>query len=145
MEMKSYTILEAARMTDIPETELRCAISDGLILARYFQNTGEYRIEHNELAHYVKRSRRVETQSWVRKRKVLIIGEEPLFAGTLKLELKRDEKVDVKSVTWGKEDHLMSRRPLATSIWEMIYNVNVVSGTGKDQMTRTRVSNPMSG
>lgn len=107
MEKKMYTIPEAARATDIPEEELRRAIGDGLILARFFQNTGEYCVEHDELARYVKRSRRMKTRAWVRKRKVLIIGEELLFAGTLKLELKRDPRLDVKFVSWGKDAIMM--------------------------------------
>ena len=109
MERKEFTILEASETTDIPEDELRTAIQDGLILARRRDNTGEFVIEYSELAMYVKRSRRMEMKGWIRKKKVLVLGEELLFAGTLKLELQRDPGMDVKFASWGKDAIMLVR------------------------------------
>ena len=46
-------------------------------------------------------------KGWVRKKKVLLLGEELLFAGTLKLELQRDPRLDVKFASWGKDAVMM--------------------------------------
>lgn len=103
MERREFTIPEASEAADIPEQELLTAVQDGLILARRRENTGEFVIEYNELAMYVKRSRRMDMKKAVRRKKILVLGEELLFAGTLKLELQRDPRIDVKFATWGKD------------------------------------------
>ena len=40
-------------------------------------------------------------------RKVLILGEDLLFAGTLKLELQRDPRMDVRYASWGPDAAIM--------------------------------------
>lgn len=107
MEPKMYGLTEAADVADVPLDELRKAIQDGLIAARLFHNTGEYHIAADELARYVKRTRHQDPFGHQRKKKVLILGEDLLFAGTLKLELQRDPRVDVRYASWGKDAVLM--------------------------------------
>lgn len=107
MENRMYGLSEAADVADVPLDELRRAIHDGLIAAKLFQNTGEYHIAAEELARYVKRTRHADPFGHQKKRKVLILGEDLLFAGTLKLELQRDPRMDVRYASWGRDALLM--------------------------------------
>ena len=102
-----YRLAEAARVADAPEEELLRAIEDGLLLARRQQNTGEYAVHSEELARWVKRSRRAGRLGQVKKKKVLLLSEDMLFSGTLKLELGRHEHIDARWATWGKDAILM--------------------------------------
>lgn len=102
-----YVLEEAADVADVPVDELRRAIHDGLIAAKFFQNTGEYHIAADELARYVRRTRHADPFGHLKKKKVLILGEDLLFAGTLKLELQRDPRMDVRYASWGKDAILM--------------------------------------
>ncbi len=107
MEKRTYGLSEAADVADVPLDELRRAIQDGLLPARLFHNTGEWHIDAEDLAKYVKRTRHADPFGLTRKRKVLVIGEDLLFAGTLKLELQRDSRIDVRYASWGKDAVLM--------------------------------------
>jgi hypothetical protein len=107
MENRMYALSEAADVADVPLDELRQAIKDGLLAARLFQNTGEYHVAADELARYVRRTRHADPFGHQKKRKVLILGEDLLFAGTLKLELQRDPRMDVRYASWGKDAILM--------------------------------------
>jgi hypothetical protein len=107
MDKKTYGLVEAADVADVPLDELRDAIRDGLLPARLFHNTGEWHIEADDLARYVKRTRHMDPFGHQRKRKVLIIGEDLIFAGTLKLELQRDSRLDIRYASWGKDAVLM--------------------------------------
>jgi PleD family two-component response regulator len=104
---RMYRLAEAARVADAPEEELLRAIRDGLLLARQQQNTGEYAVHSEELARWVKRSRHADPFRQVKKKKVLILAEDMLFAGTLKLELGRNERIDARFATWGQDAILM--------------------------------------
>ena len=107
MEKKTYGLTEAADVADVPVDELRRAIQDGLLAARRFDNTGEFHVAADELARYVRRTRHADPFGHQKKRKVLILGEDLLFAGTLKLELQRDPRMDVRYASWGKDATLM--------------------------------------
>lgn len=107
MEKRTYGLTEAADVADVPIDELRRAIQDGLLPARMFHNTGEWHIDADDLAKYVKRTRHQDPFGRLKKRKVLIIGEDLLFAGTLKLELQRDSRLDIRYASWGKDAVLM--------------------------------------
>jgi hypothetical protein len=107
MENRIYGLAEAADIADVPIDELRKAIRDGLLAARLMQNTGDYQIAADELARYVRRTRHADPFGHQRKRKVLILGEDLLFAGTLKLELQRDPRMDVRYASWGPDATLM--------------------------------------
>ncbi len=107
MEKRAYGLIEAADVADVPLDELRRAIQDGLLPAKLFHNTGEWHIEADDLAKYVKRTRHADPFGRTKKRKVLIIGEDLLYAGTLKLELQRDPRIDVRYASWGKDAILM--------------------------------------
>jgi hypothetical protein len=107
MEKRTYGLTEAADVADVPLEELQRAIRDGLLPARLFHNTGEWHIDADDLAKYVKRTRHADPFGLTRKRKVLVIGEDLLFAGTLKLELTRDPRLDVRYASWGKDAVLM--------------------------------------
>jgi hypothetical protein len=107
MEKRTYGLIEAADVADVPLDELRRAIQDGLLPARLFHNTGEWHIEADDLAKYVKRTRHSDLFGRTRKRKVLIIGEDLLYAGSLKLELQQDPRIDVRYASWGKDAVLM--------------------------------------
>ncbi|MBV8879981.1 MAG: hypothetical protein JO332_08465 [Planctomycetaceae bacterium] len=107
MDKRTYGLTEAADIADVPLDELRRAIQDGLLPAKLFHNTGEWHIDADDLAKYVKRTRHVDPFGRSKKRKVLIIGEDLLYAGTLKLELQRDPRIDVRYASWGKDAVLM--------------------------------------
>jgi hypothetical protein len=107
MEKRMYGLTEAADVADVPLDELRKAIQDGLLAAKLFHNTGEFHIAADELARYVKRTRHADPFGRTKKKKVLILGEDLLFAGTLKLELQRDPRIDVRYASWGKDAILM--------------------------------------
>jgi hypothetical protein len=102
-----YRLGEAARVADATETELLQAIQDGLLLARRQENTGEYAVHSEELARWVRRSRHADVFRQVKKKKVLILAEDMLFAGTLKLELGRQDRIDARFATWGMDAILM--------------------------------------
>jgi hypothetical protein len=104
---KTYRLAEAARVADATEAELLRAIQDGLLLARRQQNTGEYAVHSEELARWVKRSRHADPFRQVKKKKVLILAEDMLFAGTLKFELGRHDRIDARFATWGMDAILM--------------------------------------
>ncbi|HEV3027994.1 MAG TPA: hypothetical protein VG457_10505 [Planctomycetota bacterium] len=107
MEKRTYGLTEAADVADVPLDELRRAIQDGLLPAKLFHNTGEWHIDAEDLARYVKRTRHADPFGRTKKRKVLIIGEDLLYAGTVKLELTRDPRLDVRYASWGKDAVLM--------------------------------------
>jgi PleD family two-component response regulator len=107
MENRMYSLSEAADVADVPLDELRRAIKDGLIAAKAFQNTGEVHVAADELARYVRRTRHADPFGHQKKRKILLLGEDLLFAGTLKLELQRDPRMDVRYASWGKDALLM--------------------------------------
>ena len=102
-----YSLTEAADVADVPLDELRRAVKDGLLAAQLIQNTGEYRVAADELARYVRRTRHADPFGHQKKRKILILGEDLLFAGTLKLELQRDPRMDVRYASWGRDALLM--------------------------------------
>ena len=104
---RMYRLGEAARVADATEEELLRAIRDGLLQARLQQNTGDYAIHSEELARWVKRSRHADLFKQVKKKKVLILAEDMLFAGTLKLELGRNERIDARFASWGQDAILM--------------------------------------
>src|SRR5688572_12924687 len=87
---KIYTLPEAAKLAGVSEDELRCAIKDGLLQADFLQNTGEHHVSHEELDHYMRRTRSMPLTTGLRKRRVLIIDDEINFANIMKLELERD-------------------------------------------------------
>jgi hypothetical protein len=107
MESRIYGLAEAADIADVPIDELRKAIKDGLLAARLFPESGDVQIAAEELARYVRRTRHADPFGHQRKRKVLILGEDLLFAGTLKLELQRDPRMDVRYASWGPDAALM--------------------------------------
>ena len=102
-----YALGEAARAADATEEELLKAIRDGLLPARVLQNTGQYGIDPDDLAAWVKRSRHADPLSQQKKKKVLLLGEDTAFAGTLKLDLSRNSRIDVRFASWGKDAILM--------------------------------------
>jgi len=104
---RMYRLAEAARVADATEDELLRAIKDGLLLARLQQNTGDYAVHSEELARWVRRSRHADLFRQVKKKKVLILAEDMLFAGTLKLELGRNGRIDARFATWGQDAILM--------------------------------------
>ena len=107
MENRMYGLAEAADIADVPIDELRKAIKDGLLAAKLLSTSGDYHIAADELARYVRRTRHADPFGHQRKRKVLILGEDLLFAGTLKLELQRDPRMDVRYASWGPDAALM--------------------------------------
>jgi hypothetical protein len=106
MEHRTYTLAEAADVADVPLDELRKAVRDGLV-ARADAPAGDLRVGADELARYVRRPRYADPFGHQLKRKVLILGEDLLFAGTLKLELQRDPRLDVRYASWGLDAALM--------------------------------------
>ncbi len=109
MERRRYSLPEAARVANVSEDELRCAIKDGLLRAELHQNTGEHSIEAADLTYYLRRSRYMLPTSGPRKCRILIIDDEINFANILKIELERDPRIEAKFATWGKDGVMMAR------------------------------------
>jgi hypothetical protein len=107
MENRMYTLTEAADVADVPLDELRRAVHDGLLAARTSPTTGDVHVAADELARFVRRTRHADPFGHQKKRKILILGEDLLFAGTLKLELQRDPRMDVRYASWGKDALLL--------------------------------------
>lgn len=105
---KIHTLPEAAKLAGVSEDELRCAIKDGLLQARFLQNTGEYHLDNSELDLYMRRSRNTPLAAGSRKRRVLIVDDEINFANIMKLELERDSRIEAKFATWGKDGVMMA-------------------------------------
>lgn len=102
-----YTLAKAARAADATENELVAAIKDGLLQARVRPDSGEYAIDPDDLARWVKRTRHADASRQVKKKKVLILGEDPSFAETVKLELGRNGRADVRFASWGADAIMM--------------------------------------
>src|SRR6185295_16662052 len=107
MENRLYALTEAADVADIPLDELRRAIQDGLLAVRRSPSTGDYHVAADELARFVRRTRHADPFGHQKKRKILLLGEDLLFAGTLKLELQRDPRMDVRYASWGMDALLL--------------------------------------
>jgi len=107
MESRMYTLTEAADVADVPLDELRRALKDGLLAARPSRTPGEFHVAADELARFVRRTRHADPFCHQKMRKILILGEDLLFAGTLKLELQRDPRMDVRYGSWGRDALLM--------------------------------------
>src|SRR6185503_19417943 len=107
MESRMYMLTEAADVADVPLDELRRALKDGLLAARPSRTPGEFHVAADELARFVRRTRHADPFCHQKMRKILILGEDLLFAGTLKLELQRDPRMDVRYASWGPDAALM--------------------------------------
>ena len=107
MENRLFTLSEAADVADVPLDELRRAARDGLVTVVWSRQSGELRVPADDLARYVRHSRHADPFGHQVQRKVLILGEDLLFAGTLKLELQRDPRMDVRYASWGRDALLM--------------------------------------
>ncbi len=105
----TYTLPEAARRANATEEELRRAIQDGLLLARVRQNTGEFHIDAEELARYMRRTRPRDVLVAQRKRRILIVDDRDRAADVLKIELGRDARLEVKFASWGPDGELLAK------------------------------------
>jgi hypothetical protein len=103
MKTRSFTLAEAARRAGVPEEELRTALKDGLILGRRLDHTGVEHIDEAELNRYLKRSRNLDLSDLGPLRRILIIDDDPQYAESLLLVLKRDARIDSRTATWGKD------------------------------------------
>jgi len=107
MTKRMFTLAEAARLADTTVEELQTAVRDGLLRASRLQNTGDVHVSEADLADWVRRSRPRDLPGRPRRKKVLILGDDLLLTGTLKLEFQRDGRLDVKSTSWGKDAVLL--------------------------------------
>lgn len=103
METITLPLSEAARRAGVSPEELLQAVKDGLIRARLLQNTGEFHLDAEDVARYMKRTRRPEALLAPARRKVLLIDDDVRTAEAIKLELERDRRIEVKFATWGKD------------------------------------------
>lgn len=113
MEKRLFSLAEAARTAGVSEDELRCAIKDGLLLAEFLQNTGEHYIKAKDLEEYMRRTRSKNAFPEMptgRRKKVLIIDDEINFANIMKLELERDNRIEAKFATWGKDGIMVAQQ-----------------------------------
>jgi hypothetical protein len=109
MDHRMYSLSAAADAADVSVDELRRAIQDGLVAAVLVDSSGDFVIADDELARFVRRTRHADPFGHQKKHKVLILGEDLLFAGTLKMELQRDPRMDARYAAWGKDALLMVR------------------------------------
>ncbi len=107
MDTRMYSLAQAADISDTPIDVIRKAVRDRLVAATPSSTPGEMLIAAEELARYVGRTRHADPFGHQRKNKILILGEDLLFAGTLKLELQRDPRMDVRYAAWGLDALLM--------------------------------------
>jgi hypothetical protein len=107
MEHRMYDLTEAADVADVPLDEIRRSIQDGLLAVRRHPTTGDYYVAADELARFVRRTRHADPFGHQKKRKILLLGEDLLFAGTLKFELHRDPRMDVRYASWGRDALLL--------------------------------------
>src|SRR6185295_14871542 len=107
MDHRMYSLAEAADVADCSVEEIRRAIQDGLIAAVLLEATNDFVIADDELSRFVRRTRHADPFGHQKKRKVLILGEDLLYAGTLKMELQRDPRLDVRYASWGKNALVM--------------------------------------
>jgi len=56
----------------------------------------------------MRRSRNTPLMTGIRKRRVLIIDDEINFANIMKLELERDQRIEAKFATWGRDGVMMA-------------------------------------
>lgn len=114
VEKRLYSLAEAARTAGVSEDELRCAIKDGILVAEFLQNTGEHYIKAKDLEEYMRRTRKGTPQEVPalagRRKKVLIIDDEINFANIMKLELERDNRIEAKFATWGKDGIMVAQQ-----------------------------------
>lgn len=107
MEHRMFSLAEAADVADCSVDEIRQAIQDGLVAAVLVEPRGDFMIADDELARFLRRTRHVDPFGHQLKHKVLILGEDLLYAGTLKMELQRDPRLDVRYASWGRNALLM--------------------------------------
>jgi hypothetical protein len=98
-----HTLGEASLIAKVPEAELLGAIREGLLRAEVFQNTGLYHVEAEELRRYMRHTRRQDVSSMTYRRKVLILDDDVCYADSLRLELGRDARLEVRSATWSRD------------------------------------------
>jgi hypothetical protein len=101
-----FTLPDAAREAGVTEEELRRAIQDGLLLAHFRHNTGEYHLDEDELRNYMRRTRRDDTLACGRRKVILLVDDRARVADVVKLELGRDSRVEVRHVSWGRDAEL---------------------------------------
>lgn len=109
METLTHTLSDAAQLSGASPEELLRAVKDGLIRARFLQNTGEYHLNADDLARYMKRTRRQDAPLAPARRRVLLIDGDVRFADQVKLELERDRRIEVKYANWSKDAVRMAR------------------------------------
>lgn len=103
MKKRTLTLEEAARVAGVAEEELRTALKDGLIQAVRLENTGLYHLEEAELERYLRRTRKWELSERGPSRRVLIIDDDARYAETLRLQLQRDDRIEARVSSWGKD------------------------------------------
>lgn len=103
MKKRILTLEEAARVSGLAEEELRTALKDGLIAAVRYENTGLFHLEEAELERYLRRSRKFELSDLGPSRRVLIVDDDLRYAETLRLQLQRDDRVQARVATWGRD------------------------------------------
>lgn len=96
-------LAEASEAAGIPVEELLKAIKDGLLQARFFQNTGLYHVDAEELRRFMRRTRRGDPLAALARRKVLIIDDNVSFSESLRWELARDKRIEVRTATWSQD------------------------------------------
>jgi hypothetical protein len=107
MDSRMYSLEQAADVSDTAVDVLRKAVRDRVVAVTASASPGEVLIPADELARYVGQTRHADPFGHQRKHKILILGEDLLFAGTLKLELQRDPRMDVRYASWGLDALLM--------------------------------------
>lgn len=109
MGKRTFALPEAAREAGVTEEELRRAIRDGLLVAHFLHNTGEYHLDEDELRGYMRRTRRDDTLACGRKKLVVIVDDGARIPDLVKLELSLARNAEVRHVSWGPDAELALR------------------------------------
>ena len=95
-----YSVSQAAKKANVSEDQIRCAIANGELGAKVSENLGDYVIEEKDLREFIDH---LTKQITLEKKRVVIIEDEINFANLLKLELSRDNRIEARFATWGRD------------------------------------------
>jgi len=95
-----YTVYQAAKIANVSEDQIRCAIGSGELRAKISENLGDYILDEYDIKQYILHLTKSIRLS---QKRIVIIEDEINFANLLKLELSRDKRIEVRFATWGRD------------------------------------------
>ena len=90
-----YTIMKASKLFGLSEQFIREAIKEGRVKAKYADSLGDFLVDVDSIKRFLSTTQKLKAN----KTPVLIIDCDPQFLMNLKLELGRQQQLDVKTCT----------------------------------------------